>query len=311
MGYRIKRKEKVAKGIRRVVREQLRSAIKAARDRDATQEDRVHEVRTRLKRSRAALAMIRDRAGARADADAERLRDTAKRLAKPRDLAVQAHTFRLLGSRLRKSLPPRLVAQLSKAERQLQRELRPKRVERQLRRTAKRLRTLRDELGGWEVSGGRRAIGKGVTTTYRKARRALIETRSRPSAKRLHDWRKQVKALSYELRLVSEAVPELVNTLVPKVERLAEILGEVHDLDCAKATVTLHPRWFGPMADGAAVMALVDERRSALEREAMILAESVFAGRAKDVRALVETGWDVWRKHGGREAVDIPRRAIG
>jgi CHAD domain-containing protein len=311
MGYRIKRKEKVAKGIRRVVREQLRSAIKAARDRDAAQEDRVHEVRTRLKRSRAALAMIRKRAGARADADAERLRDTAKRLAKPRDLAVQAHTFRLLGSRLRKSLPPRLLAQLSKAERQLQGELRPKRVERELRRTAKRLRTLRDELGGWEVSGGRRAIGMGVTTTYRKARRALVETRSRPSAKRFHDWRKQVKALSYELRLVSEAVPELVNTLVPKVERLAEILGEVHDLDCAKATVTLHPRWFGPIADGAAVMALVDERRSALEREAMILAESVFAGRAKDVRALVETGWDIWRKHGRREAVDIPRRALG
>ena len=83
----------------------------------------------------------------------DRLRDTAKRLAKPRDLAVQAHTFRLLGSRLQKSLPPRLLAQLSKAERQLQRELRPKRVERELRRTAKRLRTLRADLGGWEVTG--------------------------------------------------------------------------------------------------------------------------------------------------------------
>ena len=121
----------------------------------------MHEVRTRLKRSRAALAMIRQRPGGRAAVDAARLRDTAKRLAKPRDLAVQAHTFRLLGSRLQKSLPPRLLAQLSKAERQLQRELRPKRVERELRRTAKRLRTLRADLGSWEVTGGRRAIGKG------------------------------------------------------------------------------------------------------------------------------------------------------
>jgi CHAD domain-containing protein len=311
MAFRIKRKEKVAKGIRRVVREQLRSAIKAARDSGATQEERVHEVRTRLKRSRAALAMIHKGAGRRAAADTERLRDAARRLAKPRDLAVQAHTFRLLGSRLPKTLPPRLVSQLSKVERQLQRALRPKRVERELRRTAKHLRVLRSELGPWEVSDGPRAIGKGVTATYRKARRALDETRSHPSARRFHEWRKQVKALSYELRLVADAVPELVDTLMPKVERLAEILGEIHDLDCARATVGLHPRWFGPIADGAAVLALVDERRLVLEREALTLAESVFAGRAKDVRALVESGWELWRKHGKSKTVEIPHRAAG
>jgi CHAD domain-containing protein len=311
MGFRIKRKEKVAKGIRRIVREQLRSAIKVARDRGAAQEERVHEVRTRLKRSRAALAMIEKRAGRHAAADARRLRETARRLAKPRDLAVQAHTFRLLGSRLDKTLPPRVLSQLSKAERQLQRALRPKRVERELRRTAKHLRALRAELGPWEVPDRSRVIGEGVTATYRRARRALDEARSRPSAKRFHEWRKQVKALSYELRLVSDAVPELIDTLMPKVERLAEILGEIHDLDCAKATIALHPRWFGPIADGAAVLALVDERRLVLERAALALAESVFAGRAKDVRALVESGWDLWRKHGKGNAVDLPRRAAG
>ena len=31
-------------------------------------------------------------------------------------------------------------------------------------------------------------------------------------------------------------------TLMPKVERLGEILGQVHDLDCVKATAELHPR---------------------------------------------------------------------
>jgi CHAD domain-containing protein len=309
MGYRLKRKERVAKGVRRIVREQLRSAIKAARDRDAAQEERVHEVRTRLKRSRAALLMVRQRVGKAAARDAERLRDTGRRLAHPRDLAVQAHTFRLLGSpRLQRELPPGLLAQLAKAERHLNLELRPKRVERELRRTAKKLRALRDELGGWKVTHGRRAVGKGVTTTYRKARRALDEARRRPSPKRFHDWRKRVKALSYELRIIAGAVPELTTTLVPKVERLAEILGQVHDLDCAKATVAQHPRWFGRGGDGTAVMALVDERRAQLEGEALALAESVFAGRAKDVRSLVEIGWDIWRKRGKRELSDIERR---
>jgi len=33
-----------------------------------------------------------------------------------------------------------------------------------------------------------------------------------------------------------------------------------------------------------------------LEREAFALATAVFAGRARDVRELVETGWQTWRK---------------
>ncbi|HVV50782.1 MAG TPA: hypothetical protein VHO06_14045, partial [Polyangia bacterium] len=59
MGYRIKHTEQVGKAVRRIVREQLRGAIRAARDGKRDQEERVHEVRTRLKRSRAALALIR------------------------------------------------------------------------------------------------------------------------------------------------------------------------------------------------------------------------------------------------------------
>jgi hypothetical protein len=39
----------------------------------------------------------------------------------------------------------------------------------------------------------------------------------------------------------------------------------------------------------------VDERRGELEREALELAETVFSGRARDVRALVKAGWRIWR----------------
>ena len=155
---------------------------------------------------------------------------------------------------------------------------------------APRASPLRRRLGDWKVAHGRRAVGEGVTETYRKAKHALRAVRERPSARRFHDWRKQVKALSYELRIVGGAIPELLTTLVPKVERLAELLGQVHDLDCAKGTAELHPRWFGRGEDLQAVLALLDERRAALEAEAMALSETVFAGRARDVRALVEIG---------------------
>jgi CHAD domain-containing protein len=123
-----------------------------------------------------------------------------------------------------------------------------------------------------------------------------VKVHSEPTPERFHEWRKQVKLLSNELKIVGRAVPELAMRFLPKVERLGEILGQVHDLDCAAATTERHPRWFGSEADCEAVRGLVAEHRVVLEREAFALAAGVFAGRPRDVRELVRTGWKTWRK---------------
>jgi len=301
MGYRIKRKERVAEAVRRIVREQVGGAIAVARDKTVAQDERVHEVRTRLKRSRAALALIRSAVGEAVERDDRRLRDVGRLLARPRDIAVQAQTFRALSTRLQPTLPPRQLARLGASEQQIRAALHPEEVERDLRETVRALRRLRRELGEWGVAGGRRAVGTGVTETYRRGLQKLAAARARPSPERFHDGRKPVKALSYELRIIGGAVPELTTTLIPKVEKLGEILGEIHDLDGLRATAEQHPDWFGRPADGQSVLSAVEERRAELETEALTLAASVFAGRARDVRALVETGWEIWRK--GHEAV--------
>jgi CHAD domain-containing protein len=253
-------------------------------------------VRTRLKRSRAALALIQKRVGKPAKRDDKRLRDQGRRLARPRDLVVQAHTFRILAARLAHELPAGLLERMRDVGEQLGRKLKPKAVERDLKQTARELRRLVERLGPWRFEHGRRAIAGGIVRTYRVARGALATVREDPSAERFHEWRKQVKVLSNELKIVAPAVPELGQTLAPKLERLGEILGQIHDLDCAAATSERHPRWFGSEADRDAVRALVAEHRVLLEREAFSLAEGVFAGRPRDVRELVETAWTTWRE---------------
>jgi CHAD domain-containing protein len=306
MAYRIKRKERVGKAIRRILREQLRRAIECARDRDGVQEERVHDVRTRLKRSRAALELIGVQPGSgrnvrkTARRTARRLRNRGRRLARPRDVVVQAHTFRILGTRLSPELPAGLLERMRDVGEQMRRKLDEKSVEKELRRTARALRKLRRRLRKLPVKRGRRAIGKGITETYREARRGLAAVQADPTPERFHDWRKQVKVLSNELRIVGRAVPELASRYLDKVEKLGEILGQVHDLDCAAATAERHPRWFGSEAECDAVRGLVAEHRVVLEREAFALAAGVFAGRPRDVRELVETGWETWRKRAAK-----------
>jgi CHAD domain-containing protein len=299
MAYRIRRKERVRKGIRRILRAELRRAIGAAHDREAAQDERVHDVRTRLKRSRAALGLIGaglGRTPRSAKKTDRRLRDLGRRLARPRDNAVQAHTFRILGARLSRELPAGLLERMRDVGEQLHGKLDERSVEKELQRTARALRRLRRRLRKWPVRHGRRRVAKGITRTYRQARRALVKVHSEPTPERFHEWRKQVKLLSNELKIVGRAVPELAMRFLPKVERLGEILGQVHDLDCAAATTERHPRWFGSEADCEAVRGLVAEHRVVLEREAFALAAGVFAGRPRDVRELVRTGWKTWRK---------------
>jgi CHAD domain-containing protein len=296
MGYRIKRKERVGKAIRRILREQLGRAVDSARDRDNPQDERVHDVRTRLKRSRAALELIGAEVGRRAKKTDRRLRNRGRRLARPRDVMVQAHTFRILGTRLSRELPAGLLERMRDVGEQMRTKLDEKTVEKELRRTAKSLRKLRRRLRKLPVKRGRRAIGEGITRTYREARRALAGVHADLTPERFHEWRKQVKLLSNELKIVGRGVPELATRYLAKVEKLGEILGQIHDLDCAAATAERHPRWFGSEADCDAVRGLVAEHRVVLEREAFALAAAVFAGRPRDVRELVETGWETWRK---------------
>jgi CHAD domain-containing protein len=305
MAYRIKRKERVGRGIRRILREQLGRAVETARDRGGAQEERVHDVRTRLKRSRAALKLIGPELGRRAKKTDRRLRNQGRRLARPRDIIVQAHTFRILGTRLSRELPAGLLERLRDAGEQLRRKLDDRSVEKELRRTARALGRVRRRLKRVPVKRGKRAIGEGITRTYRQARRALAKVQSDPTPERFHDWRKKVKLLSNELKIVGRAVPELATRYLDKVEQLGEILGQIHDLDVAAATTERHPRWFGSGADCEAVRGLVAEHRVALEREAFALAAGLFAGRPRDVRELVEAGWETWRKRAAK-AEEVP-----
>ena len=70
---------------------------------------------------------------------------------------------------------------------QMRHRLDAKSVEKELRRTGKRLRKLRRRVRDLPVRRGRRAIGEGITRTYRRARRAFAAVQDEPTPERRHD----------------------------------------------------------------------------------------------------------------------------
>ena len=96
---------------------------------------------------------------------------------------------------------------------------------------ARRLLVIAGEsIDDWKVDDGFVTLGAGIEETSRTGRRDLRRARKKPTDDRLHEWRKSVKNLWYQTRLVQRVAPSVLQALVASLDDLAEALGDDHDL---------------------------------------------------------------------------------
>jgi CHAD domain-containing protein len=260
MSFRIKRRESVRHAVRRVVAREVRAARKDAADDGAPLEERVHAVRLHLKRARAALRLVRAK-GRRELRETERaLRDAARLLAPARDAAIARATLRDLGA---PASPPRAsdAADLAKA--------------------AAALEPLRLRRRAFAAHGADRSARRAFVRGYRAARRGLRDLRPDDSAERFHAWRKIVKRLALQSRLLSRRSPALARELREPLERLAELLGDLHDLAVLEAQLET-------TSDS---LPRLQARAATLRAQARTLGARTLAPRPRVVRRRVTEEW--------------------
>ncbi len=259
-------------GVQRVVVEQvaraMRSLISATAGTDDELDDQVHDVRKRLKRVRAVLRLVRDPLGDEVyRAENARYRDLGRRIAPARDARVVRDLHvRYIGP------SERLEAQLL-AARQAVRE--PALVEKVLRDLADGL----GAVGGWSLPGDEAVLfASGLRRTYRTGRRAMAVEERSPSIEHRHEWRKAVKYHWHHLELVVEAWPAVVEARATEAHRLADLLGDDHDLAVLEE---LLPR---PQLE-------LEARAAELRRDALALGRRLYAEPPADLAASFTTWW--------------------
>jgi CHAD domain-containing protein len=280
MSFRIKRGERVDDAVGRIVDRQLRAARREAKAASLPLGERVHAIRSRIKKARAALRLVR-RAGGRAlVAEEHALRDLARSLADARDNAVTRATLGHLAKKAGSHAPPAPAAERTAAERDLRRAL--ERLE------ALRRRTVRVPHGG-------RAARGAFTRGYREARRLMHDLRPDESGPRFHEWRKVVKRLALQARLLRRATPALKATFDGPLERLPQVLGQIHDLYVLHTRLEGHDGVTVAAGDLGPVLARLREEAHDKRVEALALGARIFARRPRDVRARLDAGWRAWR----------------
>jgi len=234
----------------------------------------IHGARKQLKRARATLRLLRPAIG---DEPYRReniaARDAARPLSKARDEEVlsQAHDGLMerfgpaaSGVHVRRDVRELTAKQLVNIETALEQPL-------------ARVRALQLDDAGWDC------IEDGLRSTYRRARRALLRARKDRATEDLHEWRKQTKYLWHQLQLLTPLAPGLIGELADDFHRLADYLGDEHDL------AVLRDRACGEVTN------LIDRRRDELQDKAFALGERLYADKPKTFVSGVHKQWAAWK----------------
>jgi CHAD domain-containing protein len=142
------------------------------------------------------------------------------------------------------------------------------------------LDALDERIAGWPLDRvRRRTLIDGLERTYRRGRDELRRVQREPGdAAQLHEWRKRVKDLWYQERLLRDAWPGVLKAQAAELDDLGELLGDDHDLS------VLHDQLTAPDGVGTGlavdlepVVAAIDARRAHLQARALAIGTRVYA----------------------------------
>ena len=74
------------------------------------------------------------------------------------------------------------------------------------------------------------ALAESLERTYARGRDAFARADRKPTTTNLHEWRKRVKDLWYQQRLLEDTWPGVMKAQAKEAKTLSKLLGEDHDL---------------------------------------------------------------------------------
>ena len=299
MSYRLKQDETISDGIKRIVIEQIDQAIEGLESQSGSQDDAIHDARVCFKKIRAVLRLVRTEF----DADIFRqenicYRDAGRRLSAIRDTAAMLETFDKLTVRFADQLAPNAFAELRQPLKQSStaRGLRRRKPCWQWQRPFVR----HDD--GWSIGRSSRTAsqpwGRESNVFTNRAGRALPTLIEQPSVENFHEWRKDVKYLRYQIRILKPIWSTMLGRLGDELETLGEYLSEDHDLALLRQCVLEPAEPTDGHMDIEALIALIDRRRGELQVEAKCLGERVYAERPRAFAGRLQVYWQAWRSDG-------------
>jgi CHAD domain-containing protein len=143
---------------------------------------------------------------------------------------------------------------------------------------------------GWEL------IAPGFHRSYRRGRKRLRAVEEEASVTNLHELRKRVKDLWYQLRLIQDVDKHMLGNLADQAHDLSDHLGDDHDLALLREEAQRRREAFASPSHQRHLLEEIDRRRGELQFAAISLGERIYAEKPKRFTKRLKKRWEAWRE---------------
>jgi CHAD domain-containing protein len=277
MSYCLKLREPLPKGLKRIFREQIQSALKLCRHPAKEHGVTVHEVRKHLKKLRAALRLTKVEVGkSRWTSEDRCLREIGRLVSDLRDAHVRLQTLIQVRDDAKQQFPR--IEELLSMERESfsaafsgwQRQAIPK-----LERAAERM-------SKWPLADITwKQICGVVAKSYRRGQNRLAKALKKRDPESFHVWRMSVKELWYQLRILRPLNRLVLAEIASDAKMLGELLGRAHDFAFLLARLDRERGDQALYDELVQLQKLIRKRGKRLHRDALELGRRFYAEPSK------------------------------
>jgi CHAD domain-containing protein len=286
--------EPLGAGILRVA-ENLIDSITGSGERPKQEESEyVHSVRTKIKRLRALLRLIRPAVGELFfNQENARLRNAGRRLAVARDAEVARETLKTLsveGEPEKQAVAAALAGLESKNGTRTDISDALNEIRKDLEQTKRNLQQLQLVNSEWEV------VAPGLRDVYRQSRERMDRALHDGGDEAFHKWRIRVKNLFYELELLEPVWPKRMDKMTARLSKLQDKIGCDHDIAVLKGLLRKTPERFGGTEAVERLIRCLDGKSRKLRHAAEPLGEKIFAKKPRRFVRKLGRRWSDWRR---------------
>lgn len=269
----------------------------------------VHTARKAMRRVRGILRLVRDGLGPAYRAENGVMRDTARLLSDVRSSAVAGAALDDLlerfGPVLAEGIYIEMAEQLSArhddvTRRTLDNRLLMAGVVSNLEHARARLAAFPTTPGadfgyhGPLLADDSELFVQGITRSYRRGVVAMRAAAANPFPEKMHEWRKRVRYLRFQMEALCPAWPEVMEGLCTSLHDLSESLGHERDLWELAETVRMEPELCPDDRARDLLSALTLETRQVMRETSFRLGTRIYVEEPEAFARRIQTYWDAW-----------------
>lgn len=303
--YRLLTDESVGDGVKRIVEELASEAQAHLRTDDPAEiPEAIHETRKLCKKARGLARLVRPALGEDYTPTNRLFRDAARELGPIRDPHAISGTFEdlaavpgLLGETVANKTGDQLAERAEEATMRILENERDR-----ISRASELIEEARSQSVDWNIPDEFEPIGCGVAKTYKRGRKRFTEASRTRESDVFHEWRKRVKYLWYQTRLLRNSAPSILRPLANRLHDLSDALGDSHDLVVLGSVIDELDL---DDEELAAVDTASVGMRAKLEDRALSLASRLYAEEPGVFVDRLSLYWDAWQVGEELEAGEI------